>query len=108
MLQVYHTVIDHVFGGVLVSRVQCQQCGQVSSTFDSMNDLSVEVDNGYYGVVDSVRQALASFVEPEVMSGDNAYYCDWCKRLVACYTSADCDQQQGGGCLDPMLTQSIP
>lgn len=95
MLQVCHTVVDHVFGGVLVSRVQCQQCGQVSSTFDSMNDLSVEVDNGYYGVVDSVHQALTSFVEAEVMSGDNAYYCEWCKRLVACCKLADCDEQDG-------------
>ena len=82
LLQVCHTVVDHVFGGVLVSRVQCQQCGQISSTYDSMNDLSVEVDNGYYGVVGSVLQALTSFVEPEVMSGDNAYYCEWCKRSV--------------------------
>ena len=79
-LQTCHTVIDHVFGGVLVSQVQCRQCGQVSSTYDSMNDLSVEVDNGYSGVVGSVHEALSSFVEPEVMSGDNAYYCEWCKR----------------------------
>ena len=80
MLQVCNTVIDHVFGGVLVSRVECQHCGQVSNTYDSMNDLSIEVDNGQYGVLDSIYQALASFVEPEVMSGDNAYYCEWCKR----------------------------
>lgn len=72
-------MVDFVYGGVLVSRVQCQQCSQVSSTYDSMNDLSVEVDS-FYGVVDSIHQALASFVEPEVMSGDNAYFCEWCKR----------------------------
>ena len=88
MLQLYHTLVDHVYGGVLVSRVQCQHCGQVSSTYDSMNDLSVEVDS-FYGVVDSVYQALASFVEPEVMSGDNAYYCEWCKRSVICCKPAD-------------------
>lgn len=99
----YHTVIDHVFGGILVSRVQCQQCGQVSSTFDSMNDLSVEVDNGHYGVVDSVKQALASFVEPEVMSGDNAYYCEWCKRLAACYNLLSVTNNQEGDEWAPCL-----
>lgn len=83
MVQVLHTLVDHVYGGVLVSRVQCQHCGQVSSTYDAMNDLSIEVDS-FYGVVDSVHQALASFVEPEVMSGDNAYHCEWCKRSVTC------------------------
>lgn len=98
-------MVDHVFGGVLVSRVQCQQCGQVSSTFDSMNDLSVEVDNGYYGVVDSVHQALTSFVDAEVMSGDNAYYCDWCQRLVACCKLADCDEQDA--CMRIMLIHSM-
>lgn len=48
--------------------------------YDSMNDLSVEVDSGLYGVVKSVELALAKFIQPEVLSGDNAYHCDWCQR----------------------------
>ena len=80
ILQAVYTVVDHIFGGVLASRVQCQHCSQVSSVYDSMNDLSVEVDDGLYGVVKSVEVALAQFIKPEVMSGDNAYHCDWCQR----------------------------
>lgn len=68
-----------------------------------MNDLSVEVDNGHYGVVDSVKQALASFVEPEVMSGDNAYYCEWCKRLAACYNLLSVTNNQEGDEWAPCL-----
>ncbi len=79
-LQPVYTIIDQVFGGVLASRVECQHCGQVSSMYDSMNDLSVEVDNGCYGVVKSVEIALGKFIQPEVMSGENAYHCDWCQR----------------------------
>ena len=78
--QPVYTIIDQVFGGVLASRVECQHCGQVSSMYDSMNDLSVEVDNGFYGVVKSVEIALGNFIQPEVMSGENAYHCDWCQR----------------------------
>ena len=84
ILQAVYTVVDHIFGGVLASRVQCQHCGQVSSVYDSMNDLSVEVDDGLYGVVKSVEVALAKFIKPEVMSGDNAYHCDWCQRYCCC------------------------
>lgn len=72
--------MDEVFGGVLASRVQCQQCQQVSSTYDAINDLSVEVDNGCMGIVSSVQHALARFVKPEVMDADNAYLCKRCMR----------------------------
>lgn len=78
-LQPVYTIIDQVFGGVLASRVECQHCGQVSSMYDSMNDLSVEVDSGCYGVVKSVEIALGKFIQPEVMSGENAYHCDRCQ-----------------------------
>lgn len=80
LMQAVFSIIDKVFGGVLASRVQCQQCQMVSSTYESMNDLSVEVDNGLMGVVSSVQQALAKFVKPEVMAADNAYHCEHCKR----------------------------
>ena len=79
-VQAVFTIIDRVFGGVLASSVQCQHCRSTSSTYDSMNDLSVEVDDGLFGVVDSLETALARFIKPEVLSGDNAYHCDWCNR----------------------------
>ncbi|KAL0027120.1 hypothetical protein WJX79_007555 [Trebouxia sp. C0005] len=85
--QPVYTIIDQVFGGVLSSRVECQHCGQVSSMYDSMNDLSVEVDNGFYGVVKSVEIALGRFIQPEVMSGENAYHCDWCQRKQTAHKS---------------------
>ncbi|KAL0052000.1 hypothetical protein WJX82_006322 [Trebouxia sp. C0006] len=85
--QPVYTIIDQVFGGVLASRVECQHCGQVSSMYDSMNDLSVEVDNGCYGVVKSVEIALGKFIQPEVMSGENAYHCDRCQRKQTAHKS---------------------
>lgn len=81
------TIIDRVFGGVLASSVQCQHCRSTSSTYDSMNDLSVEVDDGLFGVVDSLETALARFIKPEVLSGDNAYHCDWCNRKQTAHKS---------------------
>lgn len=89
-MQAVHTIVDEVFGGVLASRVQCQSCQQVSSTYDAINDLSLEVDNGCVGVIASVQHALAQFVKPEVMDADNAYYCDLCKRQVLTLPPVPC------------------
>lgn len=79
-VQVASSIIDRVFGGVLASRVQCQQCWQVSSKYDAMNDLSVEVDDGSLGIINSVQLALTRFVEPEEMDAENAYFCECCNR----------------------------
>ena len=87
-MQVVSSIIDWVFGGVLASRVQCQHCWQVSSRYDAMNDLSVEVDDGSMGVVSSVQVALTRFVEPEVMDAENAYFCECCNRQATASCSS--------------------
>lgn len=65
--------IYKIWGGHLRSQVKCDHCHFESNTFDSLLDLSLEI-NG-----DSVNKALISFTRKERLTGDNRYHCERCK-----------------------------
>jgi ubiquitin carboxyl-terminal hydrolase 36/42 len=69
--------VHRVFGGQLRSRVKCRNCGHPSDTFDSILDLSIDV-NG----VHSVKESLHKFVKLDVLKGADRYKCDKCKQFV--------------------------
>lgn len=69
--------VHAIFGGRLRSRVSCRSCHHCSDTFDSLLDLSVEIVQ-----VQSLIRALAQFVKPEILSGEDAYRCEKCKKPV--------------------------
>ncbi|KAI0033752.1 hypothetical protein K488DRAFT_36143, partial [Vararia minispora EC-137] len=71
------TWVHKIFGGRLRSRVTCGQCHQHSDTFDSILDLSLEI-NG----VRTLREALQKFTKVDHLTGSNKYKCEKCKRLV--------------------------
>ncbi|KAL5636703.1 hypothetical protein ACGC1H_000612 [Rhizoctonia solani] len=69
--------VHAIFGGRLRSRVSCRTCHHCSDTFDSLLDLSVEINRSA-----SLMHALSQFVKPEVLSGEDAYRCEKCKKPV--------------------------
>ncbi|CAE6470212.1 unnamed protein product [Rhizoctonia solani] len=69
--------VHSIFGGRLRSRVSCRTCHHCSDTFDSLLDLSIEIVR-----VNSLANALSQFVKPEVLSGEDAYRCEKCKKPV--------------------------
>ncbi|CAE6510721.1 unnamed protein product [Rhizoctonia solani] len=69
--------VHAIFGGRLRSRVSCRTCHHCSDTFDSLLDLSVEINRST-----SLMHALSQFVKPEVLSGEDAYRCEKCKKPV--------------------------
>ncbi|KAJ1308891.1 hypothetical protein OPQ81_004578 [Rhizoctonia solani] len=69
--------VHSIFGGRLRSRVSCRTCHHCSDTFDSLLDLSVEINRST-----SLIHALSQFVKPEVLSGEDAYRCEKCKKPV--------------------------
>ena len=71
------TVVERVFGGMLCSAVTCRSCGAVSRTYDTFEDLSLELQPG----VQSVDDALAAFTHPERL--DDKYKCSSCRQLTA-------------------------
>lgn len=73
------TVVERVFGGMLSSAVTCRSCGAVSRTFDTFEDLSLELQHG----VLSVDDALAAFTHTERLDEANKYKCSSCQQLTA-------------------------
>ena len=57
--------------------VRCKVCGHENAREDTFLDVSLEVRDAA-----SVEEALANFVRPELLSGDNQYHCDQCDAKV--------------------------
>ena len=66
------TLIQHIFGGRLQSQVICTKCNNVSSQFENMMDLTVEIQ----GDAASLEECLDQFTAKEWLDGDNMYKCD--------------------------------
>ncbi|EJD53964.1 cysteine proteinase [Auricularia subglabra TFB-10046 SS5] len=71
------TWVSRVFGGKLRSRVRCCSCNHPSDTFDSILDLSLDIQNA-----SSVHQALKHFVAIDHLRGADKYKCEKCKKPV--------------------------
>ena len=65
------TFVHKIFGGKLRSRVSCQSCGYNSDTFDRILDLSLDIIK-----VDSLKEALKSFISPDHLKGADKYKCE--------------------------------
>ena len=73
------TVVERVFGGMLCSAVTCRSCGATSKTYDTFEDLSLELQGSVY----SVDDALSAFTRAERLDEANKYRCADCKQLTA-------------------------
>ncbi|KAG4172937.1 hypothetical protein ERO13_A11G030700v2 [Gossypium hirsutum] len=72
-------LVKKVFGGRLVSRLCCCNCGHVSSTYEPLNDLSLEIEDA-----DSLLTALESFTKVEKIEDLQLNYrCENCKEQVS-------------------------
>ncbi|KAL0733881.1 hypothetical protein Bca4012_010091 [Brassica carinata] len=72
------TLIQHIFGGLLQSQVQCTVCSNVSDQYENMMDLTVEI----HGDAVSLEECLDQFTAKEWLQGDNLYKCDRCNDYV--------------------------
>ncbi|GAA0174954.1 cysteine protease [Lithospermum erythrorhizon] len=73
-----HSVVKDIFGGALQSQVKCLSCGADSNKVDEMMDISLDVLH-----TASLKDALQSFFQPEILDGNNKYKCENCKKLVS-------------------------
>ncbi|KAF8110864.1 hypothetical protein N665_0078s0057 [Sinapis alba] len=72
------TLVQHIFGGLLQSQVQCTVCNNVSEQYENMMDLTVEI----HGDAVSLEECLDQFTAKEWLQGDNMYKCDRCSDYV--------------------------
>nr|KYP66409.1 Ubiquitin carboxyl-terminal hydrolase 20 [Cajanus cajan] len=69
-------LVEKVFGGRLISKLQCCRCGHTSDTYEPLIDMSLEIEN-----VDCLPSALESFTKVENI--DANIRCDNCKEEVS-------------------------
>ncbi|EFH69194.1 ubiquitin-specific protease 15 [Arabidopsis lyrata subsp. lyrata] len=72
------TLVQHMFGGRLRSKVKCLRCDHESERYENIMDLTLEI----YGWVESLQDALTQFTRPEDLDGENMYRCSRCAGYV--------------------------
>ena len=65
------------FGGVLSNELICKGCPHYSEREEQFLAISLQVKNKK-----TIQESLASFVEGEMLEGDNAYLCEQCEKKV--------------------------
>lgn len=71
------TVIDQAFRIRIQSAIKCLSCSTQNETIEPYYMLSLPVNNA-----DALDIALGNFFQQEILTGDNAYYCNVCNDLV--------------------------
>ncbi|XP_021886853.1 ubiquitin carboxyl-terminal hydrolase 21-like [Carica papaya] len=71
-------IVEQVFGGRLLSRLQCCNCGHYSDTYEPSIGLSLEIEE-----VDALQNALLSFTSVEKLEDpETKFKCENCKETV--------------------------
>lgn len=73
----YQSLFKMTFEGVLCNQLICKECPHSSERDEAFLGLNIEVKNKK-----NLSEGLAKFIESEVLEGDNAYFCEQCKRKV--------------------------
>ncbi|KAF3658833.1 Ubiquitin carboxyl-terminal hydrolase 21 [Capsicum annuum] len=72
-------IVKQVFGGRLVSKLQCCNCCHRSNTYETLIDLSLEIED-----VDSLDTALESFTKVEkIEDPEIKFTCEKCQEQVS-------------------------
>ncbi|KAF1861686.1 hypothetical protein Lal_00026101 [Lupinus albus] len=69
-------LVEKIFGGRLISKLCCSNCGHSSNTYEPLIDMSLEIEN-----VDTLASALESFTKLEYIESN--FKCDGCKGEVS-------------------------
>jgi len=72
-----HTPIYKIFGGKLRSQVHCLSCDYKSSIYEPLCSISLDLTKH-----SSFQECFNDFCSSELLSGQNAYFCEKCKKKV--------------------------
>ncbi|XP_068306335.1 ubiquitin carboxyl-terminal hydrolase 20-like [Pyrus communis] len=72
-------LVEKVFGGRLVSKLRCCNCGHCSDTYEPLIDLSLEIEEA-----DTLPRALESFTKIEnINDSETKFTCEKCMEKVS-------------------------
>ncbi|RXH70990.1 hypothetical protein DVH24_015612 [Malus domestica] len=70
-------LVERVFGGRLLSKLRCCNCGHCSDTYEPLIDLSLEIEEA-----DTLPRALESFTKIEnINDSETKFTCEKCKEV---------------------------
>lgn len=84
-----HSAILDIFSGQLECKVVCPKCDKVSTRKDPFMDLSLPLPSDISKISPvsyTIYECLDKYIEPELLSADNARLCDFCKIKSPPYT----------------------
>lgn len=70
-------MIQNLFQGVFANEFICKGCPHYSEREEPFLAISLQVKNKH-----SIKESLDSFVEGEMLEGDNAYWCEKCEKKI--------------------------
>lgn len=73
----YQNLYKLTFEGTLCNQLICKECPHSSERDEAFLGLNIEVKNKK-----NLAEGLSKFIESEILEGDNAYFCERCKRKV--------------------------
>mmetsp|Transcript_25722 Transcript_25722/g.59337 ORF Transcript_25722/g.59337 Transcript_25722/m.59337 type:complete len:1137 (-) Transcript_25722:120-3530(-) len=74
-------LIQDLYQGTMMDYVQCKECNHESSRTDHFLDIPLQIRAfGSTTATGSVEEGLREFIKPEVLDGDNQYFCESCKK----------------------------
>ena len=71
--------IQNIFYGSFANQMICIDCPHKSEKIEDFTTISLQVKNKH-----TLEEALDSYIESEILQGDNAYFCDKCEKKVSC------------------------
>ena len=70
-------LLQKSFGGKITNELICKDCPHKNEREEIVSSISLQVKNKK-----NLMESLESFVEGEMMEGDNAYLCEPCNKKV--------------------------
>ncbi len=74
-----HSIITDLFTGLYYSSVICDECKNVTDTFEPFTILTLSIKESK---IETLEQSLSDFTQEETLTGDNKFYCTKCAKNV--------------------------
>ncbi|KAH3762718.1 5-methyltetrahydropteroyltriglutamate--homocysteine S-methyltransferase [Pelomyxa schiedti] len=76
-------LINKLWQGKMKDYVKCLECGTESARQDTYLDIALDVKGfGQAVAVKSIQEALAKYIQPEILEGRDQYSCEKCHKKV--------------------------